>query len=48
MEKKARLILRIITRKAEAEAAKEDERERRKRENGEKLLNLGDVSSDLE
>ena len=48
LEEKARLILRVITRKEEARAAKEDERERQKRENGEKLLNLGDVSSDSE
>ena len=48
MEKEARLTLRIITRKIEAEIAKEDERERRKRENGKKLLNLGNISSDSE
>ena len=47
LEKKARLILRIITRKKNIKIAKEDEREKQKKKNGKKFLNLGDISSDL-
>ena len=48
LEEKTRLILRVIIRKKETRAAKKDERERQKRKNGKKLLNLGDISSNLE
>ena len=48
MEEGARLILRIIIRKAETEAAKEDEQERQIVENGERLLNLTIISNDSE
>ena len=46
LEEKTRLVLRKVSQRAEAEAAGENERKRRITEDEERLLNLGDISSE--